>query len=46
MRPTFPAATPFLRLAFCHLSPYLNNIIEQEHRFIKIRITASLGFRS
>jgi hypothetical protein len=24
----------------------LNNIIEQEHRFIKKRITASLGFRS
>jgi hypothetical protein len=27
-------------------SPYLNNIIEQDHRFIKKRITASLGFRS
>jgi DDE domain len=26
--------------------PYLNNIIEQDHRFIKKRITASLGFRS
>jgi len=25
---------------------YLNNIIEQDHRFIKKRITASLGFRS
>jgi transposase-like protein len=24
----------------------LNNIIEQDHRFIKKRITASLGFRS
>jgi IS6 family transposase len=28
------------------LVPYLNNIIEQDHRFIKKRITASLGFRS
>jgi len=27
-------------------SPYLNNIIEQDHRFIKKRIAASLGFRS
>ena len=27
-------------------SPYLNNIIEQDHRFIKKRILASLGFRS
>jgi transposase-like protein len=26
--------------------PYLNNLIEQDHRFIKKRITASLGFRS
>jgi transposase-like protein len=24
----------------------LNNVIEQDHRFIKKRITASLGFRS
>jgi transposase-like protein len=30
----------------CRRSPYLNNIIEQDHRFIKKRITASLGFRS
>jgi IS6 family transposase len=30
----------------CRTSPYLNNIIEQDHRFIKKRITASLGFRS
>src|SRR5580658_443232 len=30
----------------CRPSPYLNNIIEQDHRFIKKRITASLGFRS
>ena len=26
--------------------PYLNNIVEQDHRAIKRRITASLGFRS
>ena len=30
----------------CRPSPYLNNIIEQDHRFIKKHITASLGFRS
>src|SRR5688572_26169974 len=30
----------------CRTSLYLNNIIEQDHRFIKKRITASLGFRS
>jgi len=30
----------------CRPSPYLNNIVEQDHRFIKKRITASLGFRS
>ena len=30
----------------CRPSPYLNNIIEQDHRFIKKRITASLGFWS
>lgn len=30
----------------CRTTPYLNNIIEQDHRFIKKRITASLGFRS
>ena len=27
-------------------SPYLNNIVEQDHRFIKKRIAASLWFRS
>ena len=27
-------------------SPYLNNVIEQDHRFVKKRITASQGFRS
>jgi len=30
----------------CRTSQYMNNIIEQDHRFIKKRITASLGFRS
>jgi hypothetical protein len=30
----------------CRTAPYLNNIIEQDHRFIKKQITASLGFRS
>ena len=30
----------------CRTAPYLNNIIEQDHRIIKKRITASLGFRS
>jgi len=27
-------------------APYLNNIVEQDHRFIKKRIAASLWFRS
>jgi transposase-like protein len=30
----------------CRPSPYLNNIVEQDHRFIKKRIAASLWFRS
>jgi DDE domain len=30
----------------CRPALYLNNIIEQDHRFIKKRIAASLGFRS
>jgi transposase-like protein len=30
----------------CRTARYLNNIIEHDHRFIKRRITASLGFRS
>jgi hypothetical protein len=30
----------------CRPSPYLNNIIEQDHRFVKKRIMASQGFRS
>jgi IS6 family transposase len=34
------------RRCLCRPSPYLNNIIEQDYRFIKMRIIASLGFRS
>jgi transposase-like protein len=30
----------------CRPSPYLNNVIEQDYRFIKKRIAASLRFRS
>jgi transposase, IS6 family len=30
----------------CRVVPYLNNIVEQDHRAIKRRIQASLGFRS
>jgi transposase-like protein len=30
----------------CRPAPYLNNIVEQDHRFIKKRIAASLRFRS
>ena len=34
------------RRCCCRPSPYLNNIIEQDHRFVNKRITASQGFRS
>ena len=51
--PAYPAAVAELkqsgelgRHCRCRTAPYLNNIIEQDHRFIKKRITASLGFRS
>ena len=30
----------------CRPSPYLNNVLEQDHRFIKQRIAASLWLRS
>jgi transposase, IS6 family len=30
----------------CRTSPYLNNIVEQDHRAIKRRINAKQGFRS
>jgi transposase-like protein len=34
------------RRCWCRTAPYRINIIEQDHRFIKKRITARLGFRS
>ena len=34
------------RYCRCRPCPYLNNIVEQDHRFIKKRIAASLWFRS
>jgi IS6 family transposase len=34
------------RTCRCRPSPYLNSMIEQDHRFVKKRITASQGFRS
>src|SRR3954469_8173515 len=30
----------------CRCSPYMNNVIEQDHRFIKKRVVASQWFRS
>ncbi len=30
----------------CRLSPYVNNVIEQDHRFVKKRVAASQWFRS
>ena len=30
----------------CRPSPYLNNIVEQDHRFVKKRVVTSQGFRS
>src|ERR1041385_5021184 len=51
--PAYPTAIAELkesgelgRRCRCRTAPYLNNVIEQDHRFIKKRITASLGFRS
>lgn len=34
------------RLCRCRTAPYLNNIIEQDHRALKRRINAKQGFRS
>ena len=34
------------RSSQCRPSPYLNNIIEQDHRFVKKRVVASQWFRS
>src|SRR6476659_335257 len=30
----------------CRICPYLNNVVEQDHRAIKQRVNASHGFRS
>jgi len=30
----------------CRPCPYLNDVLEQDHRFVKKRVAASLGFRS
>ena len=38
--------TELPRACRCRPSPYLNNVIEQDHRFIKKRIVASQWFRS
>ena len=52
-RPAYPSAIAELkqsgelgRRSRCRTAPYLNNIIEQDHRFVEKRITASFGFRS
>ena len=34
------------RRCSCRPSPYMNNVLEQDHRFVKKRIAASLWFRS
>ena len=34
------------RACRCRPAPYLNNVLEQDHRFVKKRIAASLWFRS
>ena len=36
----------FGRRCYCRVVPYLNNIVEQDHRAIKRRVNACLGFRS
>ena len=53
VHPAYPAAVAELkqsgelgRHCRCRTAPYLNNVIEQDHRFVKKRIAASLGFRS
>ena len=40
------AANPGAQRCRCRPSPYLNHVLEQDHRFIKKRIAASLWFRS
>ena len=51
--PAYPAAMAELkrseqlgRSCQCRRSQYMNNILEQDHRFVKKRVTASQGFRS
>jgi len=51
--PAYPSVVAELRragelspLCDCRPSLYMNNVIEQDHRFIKKRIVASQGFRS
>ena len=51
--PSYPRVVDELKRAHalgqrcrCRVVPYLNNIVEQDHRAIKRRIWASLGFRS
>jgi transposase, IS6 family len=51
--PAYPAAIAELkgsgelgRECRCRRSPYMNNRIEQDHRFVKKRVVASQGFRS
>src|SRR5215472_10035312 len=34
------------RQCACRPTPYLNNVLEQDHRFVKKRVAASLWFRS
>jgi len=51
--PAYPAVIDELkrsgelgRRCRCRPSPYMNNIIEQDHRFVKKRVVASQWFRS
>jgi transposase-like protein len=51
--PAYPSAVEELkqsgelgRNCRCRRAPYLNNILEQDHRFVKKRVTASQWFRS
>jgi len=51
--PAYPAAVADLqqsgelgRNCRCRRSPYINNMVEQDHRFVKKRVVASQWFRS
>ena len=51
--PSYPKAVAELkqewrlgRRCHCRICPYLNNIVEQDHRAIKRRVNASQGFQS